>query len=410
MLIYLATQDESKCCGCRACSEICPKKAISMKANQEGFSYPVLDEEKCVDCKLCEKVCPEMVEPVKAEPVEIYAVQNKNEEELFDSSSGGAFRLVADCVIQQGGYVIGCVWNEKMEPVLMVTDTMDGLKPMQGSKYLSSSTVHTYSQTKVLLDKGGKTVLFTGTPCQCAGLLNYLRKPYENLLTMDFLCHGVPSQTAFSAYKDSCEKKHSDGKMNQYKCRDKSAHGWAISESYFIQKKKFKAHGMTSPYLFGYISGYFNRYSCYSCKFRGKERFTDYTICDYWGYHQELDSHKGISAFQVNTLKGKEFMDLFAENAWMHLAKREDVAIENPAILKSHEETVPELRKMIYQQIRTSGWAVIEKKYLRCKHFYLKKLWYSLPDQVTIKLRKLLHWNQRGDKGNGEDQNTSGMC
>lgn len=131
MLKFLAEQDESKCCGCGACKEICPKKAISMKPNTEGFMYPMVDAEKCVECKLCEKVCPEMVMPLKADPLEIYAIQNKDKTELFDSSSGGAFRLVADSIINQGGNVVGCVWNDNVEPVLAITDTLDGLKPMQ---------------------------------------------------------------------------------------------------------------------------------------------------------------------------------------------------------------------------------------------------------------------------------------
>ena len=129
MLNYLATQDESKCCGCGACVEICPQKALSMKPNKEEFQYPALDANRCVDCKLCEKVCPEMNPPQKAEPLDIYALQSKNAEELFESSSGGAFRLVADSVIQQGGAVVGCVWNEKMEPVLTIADSLDGLRP-----------------------------------------------------------------------------------------------------------------------------------------------------------------------------------------------------------------------------------------------------------------------------------------
>ena len=388
MLKFLAEQDESKCCGCGACKEICPKKAITMKPNTEGFMYPIVDASRCVDCKLCEKVCPEMITPSKNEPLEIYAIQNKNRIELLESSSGGVFRLVADSVINQGGFVVGCVWNDNMEPVLTITNTLDGLRPMQGSKYLSSSTEHTYSQTKKRLDEG-KIVLFTGTPCQCAGLLNYLRKSYENLLTMDFLCHGVPSQMAFDSYRKSLK-----GTAEDYRFRDKEKHGWGHTSSYVTKsgKKRIYSEGSINSYDFGFLNGYLSRYSCYTCNFQGLIRATDYTMCDFWGYqrfYDEIETYSGISAFQVNTQKGKEFMTRFAQNARYHIAKREDVAVENPAILHSHEETVPELRNTIYQQIQTDGWAVVEKKYLRCRHFYLKKLWYALPDGVTRTIKKI---------------------
>lgn len=387
MLNYLATQDESICCGCGGCAEICPKNALSLLPNKEGFRYPAIDANRCVDCKLCEKVCPEMNPPQKSEPLEIYALQSKNVEELLKSSSGGAFRLVADSVIRQGGAVVGCIWNEKMEPVLTIAGSMDGLSPMQGSKYLSSSTEHTYSQTEKLLD-AGKIVLFTGTPCQCAGLLNFLRKPYDNLLTMDFLCHGVPSQMAFDSYRESL------GTVTDYRFRDKGKHGWGHTSSYVTKsgKKRIYSEGSINSYDFGFLNGYLSRYSCYTCNFQGYARATDYTICDFWGYrrfYNEIETYGGVSAFQVNTLKGKEYMTQFAQNARLHIANREDVAVENPAIIRSHEKTVPELRKTIYRQIQTEGWRAIEKKYLRCKHFYLKKLWYMLPDGLTRTFKKI---------------------
>lgn len=390
MLKFLAEQDESKCCGCGACKEICPKKAISMKPNTEGFMYPMVDAEKCVECKLCEKVCPEMVMPLKADPLEIYAIQNKDKTELFDSSSGGAFRLVADSIINQGGNVVGCVWNDNVEPVLAITDTLDGLKPMQGSKYLYSSTEHTYSQTKRLLDEG-KMVLFTGTPCQCAGLLNFLQKPYNNLLTMDFLCHGVPSQEAFNSYRNSLKEKTED-----YKFRDKEKHGWGHTSSYIsvtgLKRKKVYSEGAINSYDFGFLKGYFSRYSCYSCKYRGQMRITDYTVCDFWGYrrfYNEIETSEGVSAFQVNTLRGKKFMETFKQNAVFHLTSRKNVAIENPAILHEHNDIVPELRKEIYQKIKKDGWKAVEKRYLRCKHYYLKKVWYALPDKLTKAIKKV---------------------
>ena len=391
MLKFLAEQDESKCCGCGACKEICPKKAISMIPNKEGFMYPTIDTEKCVGCKLCEIVCPDMTAPLKTEPLEIYALQSKNKAELFESSSGGAFRLVADSVINQGGYVAGCVWNDNMEPVLTITNTLDGLRPMQGSKYLSSSTEHTYRQTKNLLD-AGNLVLFTGTPCQCAGLLNYLRRPYENLLTMDFLCHGVPSQTAFDAYRNSLK-----GEVVNYKFRDKKKHGWGHTSSYIRiygkSRKKIYSEGSINSYDFGFLNGYFSRLSCYSCKYSGLQRVTDFTICDFWGYpkyHKEIRTSDGISAFQVNNQRAKRYLSCFLQNANFHLTNRENVAVENPAILYENKESIPELRKEIYQKIKHDGWKAVEKKYLRCKHYYLKKAWYAMPDGLTMAIKKVM--------------------
>ena len=152
MLEYLRTYDLDKCCGCNTCAEICPKNAIFMQKNEEGFLYPVLDEKKCIHCGLCEAVCPEMSVPEIRKPRAIYAVQYKKDNELFRSSSGGAFRFLADKIISDGGYVVGCTWNKKMEPVLSIAGTTDELEAMQGSKYLSSNAGTIYTKVKKLLD------------------------------------------------------------------------------------------------------------------------------------------------------------------------------------------------------------------------------------------------------------------
>ena len=236
MLTYIETKDESKCCGCRACEQACPKDAIIMAKNHEGFLYPQLKEDLCVNCGICERTCPIMQAPAKQKIHSILAVQHKDDGILKKSSSGGVFRLLADYVIENGGYVVGCVWDENYNPVFKMAKTIPELLPMQGSKYLSSDTLDIYSEVEKSL-KDGKTVLFTGAPCQCAGLLKFLRKPYDNLITADFLCHGMPSQKIFDHYLDSIEKTHGISKDNgrallSYSFRDKEKRGWGLVTSY----------------------------------------------------------------------------------------------------------------------------------------------------------------------------------
>lgn len=392
MLEYLRTYDLDKCCGCNTCAEICPKNAIFMQKNEEGFLYPVLDEKKCIHCGLCEAVCPEMSVPEIRKPRAIYAVQYKKDNELFRSSSGGAFRFLADKIISDGGYVVGCTWNKKMEPVLSIAGTTDELEAMQGSKYLSSNAGTIYTKVKKLLD-GGYKVLFTGMPCQCAGMIKFLRKPYENLITMDFLCHGVPSQDIFDSFRKSCEKKYGNRTMEAYSFRDKEKHGWSHSESFQIENRKYYQHGLTSPYLYGFVKGYFNRYSCYSRLFRGEERFTDFTVCDFWGYeryYKKIDYRKGVSALQVNTEKAEQIFCEEKDKLIVHEVKRKEVAHENPDILECINLTIPYIRKSIYSDIEKNGWDKVEKKYLHCKHYTAKKIWYILPDGMTRKIKDIL--------------------
>lgn len=418
MLTYIQNKDEKLCCGCRACEQICPKQAISMQKNSEGFFYPVLNEAVCVNCGLCEKVCPMMNRP-DGEPFKaVYAVQHNDEEILKDSSSGGVFRLLADEVIRNGGYVVGCVWNECYQPVLRIAHSLEELMPMQGSKYLSSDTNTVYAQVKKLLDEG-KTVLFTGTPCQCAGILKFLRKPYENLLTADFLCHGVPSQLAFDSYLDAIEKRHrirptnaggalcppteKDRKnsskvrgITSYKFRDKEKRGWGHVSTYTWthggKARKHYAVGMTDPYDFGFLNGYFNRYSCYTCPFRGGKRFTDFTFCDYWGierYH-DIDSHKGVSAVSINSERAESYIAGLKDKALWVATEAKNVAVDNPALLHIHEEHIPDLRFCIYDEIKTHGWPEVEKKYLICKNSIIKKVWYSVPCEYANLLKRIL--------------------
>lgn len=417
MLTYFQNKDEKQCCGCRACEQTCPKQAISMQNNSEGFLYPVLNETACVNCGLCEKVCPIMNHPEGKPFKAVYAVQHKDEGILKYSSSGGVFRLIADEVICNGGYVVGCVWNKYYQPVLKIAHSLEELLPMQGSKYLSSDTNTVYSQVRKLLDEG-KMVLFTGAPCQCAGVLKFLRKPYENLMTADFLCHGVPSQLAFDSYLDAIEKKHrinpsnGDGAMclpiekdrknsskvrgiTSYKFRDKEKRGWGHVSTYtWIHGGKTRKHyavAMTDPYDFGFLNGYFNRYNCYGCPFRGEKRFTDFTFCDYWGvaqYH-EIATSKGVSAVSVNSEKGVAFAARLKDRALWIETDATHVAVDNPSLLHDHAESIPAIRASIYEEIKDGGWSSVERKYLHPRNRLIKLIWYGLPISVTDGIKKM---------------------
>lgn len=258
-------------------------------------------------------------------------------------------------------------------------------------------------------------VFFTGTPCQCAGLLNFLRKPYSNLLTADFLCHGVPSQLAFDSYLDDLERKHritnpySEGQpaddlvkskskirgITSYQFRDKEKRGWGHVSSYtWMQggkRKKHSAVGMTDPYDFGFLNGYFNRYSCYTCPFKGEKRFTDFTFCDYWGverYH-ELETRKGVSAVTINSKRGEDFVTQLKDKALWKLTNAAYVAVDNPSLLYESSEGIPTIRSSIYEMIQRKGWKWVQRKYLYPKNRLIKLIWYGLPISVTDRVKKI---------------------
>ena len=395
MLSYIQNKDEKQCCGCRACEQICSKRAISMQKNEEGFLYPVLDEAICINCGQCENVCPMMNRPYGERYRAVYAVQHKDEDILKDSSSGGVFRMLADEVIRDGGYVIGCAWDEEYRPVLRIAHSLDELAPMQGSKYVESDTNTVFSQVKRLLE-ANEIVLFTGTPCQCAGLINFLCKSYDKLLIADFLCHGVPSQALFAGYLDHIRTKRHASRITSYQFRDKSKRGWGLVSSYTWERggkiHKNYAVGMTDSYEYGFLNGYFNRYSCYVCPFRGDKRFTDFTFCDYWGverYHQ-MDLEKGVSAVTLNSNKAENYAKkLLQRGVWLETAA-EYVAIDNPALLYNHAEEIPALRASIYGEIKRCGWRSIERKYLRSGDRVVKLIWYSLPISITKCIKKVV--------------------
>lgn len=185
-------KDKPSCCGCYACAQKCPQQCITMTPDHEGFAYPVVDKSRCTACGMCEKICPALNLYPPTHPMEVLAAAHKDDRIREASSSGGVFTLLATRVIQSGGVVFGARFDEQWLVVMDYTEQEEGLEAFRGSKYVQCNTGDTFKQAETFL-KQGRQVLYTGTPCQIAGLKRYLRKEYENLLAVDFVCHGTPS-------------------------------------------------------------------------------------------------------------------------------------------------------------------------------------------------------------------------
>lgn len=317
------------CCGCNACAQICPKQCITMQEDDEGFLYPRVDTENCIDCHLCEKICPVSNHGTERKPLKVYAAINKDEEVRKQSSSGGIFTALAEQVIKQGGVVFGARFDERWQVKHDYTETMEGLAAFRGSKYVQSQIGNSYQEAERFL-KAGRKVLFSGTPCQIAGLRNYLRKEYDNLLTVDFICHGVPSPMVWRRYLKEevarqCDRKNSvsahpiheeDVLVEGISFRDKTM-GWK-KYSFALTLSTTNGSGdkiqfcscspMTkNEYLRGFMSNVYLRPSCYSCAFKCLKSKSDITLGDFWNirlYNKHLDDNQGLSLMLLNNSKG----------------------------------------------------------------------------------------------------------
>lgn len=335
--------DKHNCCGCAACVQACPKQCISFNEDEQGFRYPLVDESLCVDCGLCEKVCPVIHQSDPKKPLKVYAAQNPNEEIRLKSSSGGIFTLLAEAVIDEGGVVFGARFDKNWEVEHGYTESKEGLAAFRGSKYLQSRTGETYKQARDFL-KAGRKVLYSGTSCQIAGLKKFLRKEYENLITVDVVCHGAPSPLVWRTYLDDFKKcpKGTAGKnsvcssLNEMPVitgisfRDKST-GWkkfgfvlrgksasqadkntVLSSVNTGEKHDVLLHETLDKNLFMqvFLKNLCLRPSCSACPAKSGKCGSDITLADYWGiwnYYPEWDDDKGTSLVLINSIKGDEY-------------------------------------------------------------------------------------------------------
>lgn len=298
------------CSGCSLCSRVCPKSSITMAPDEEGFLIPRINHDTCIDCGLCYEKCPCNGEkPLEITNAVYYTSATKDKKDLLKSSSGGTFITLAKLIISQGGYVCGCVYNEHMEANHICSNDINEVTNMMGSKYVQSDIRSCYGEVKKVIENG-KKVLFTGTACQIAAMKTFI-KDCTNLYLVDILCHGVPSPLFFRKYVNHLNRKHS-GKVVNIEFRNKEKSGWGSEHRTYYEIEKNGQRIGHRPNLPVYFCSFFwglnLRESCYSCKFAGKDRISDITIGDFWGYwsYFHKDFPKGISIASINTDKGLE--------------------------------------------------------------------------------------------------------
>ncbi|MBQ8228025.1 MAG: Coenzyme F420 hydrogenase/dehydrogenase, beta subunit C-terminal domain [Clostridia bacterium] len=301
-------QNEDQCCGCSACVNICPQNAISMIRNQKGFEYPAVDSTKCISCNACKNVCDfQNPKGSKNHILQAYAMQHKDKNVVFNSSSGGAFTAISDWVLLQGGTVYGAVFdNETFYVKHISAECSNERDSMRGSKYVQSSLGDVFKQIKKDLESGEK-VLFSGTPCQCAGLCSYLHGHPENLVIVDLLCHGTPSPDLLVKHINRIEIS-SKKEIQDYRYRSKKYGYEHTHEALFTDGTKICNVDIKRILKFFVIG---MRPSCFECKYTNRERYGDITIGDMWDAPKlvGITDHKGTSTVIVNTQLGKKIVD-----------------------------------------------------------------------------------------------------
>ncbi|MCL1819738.1 MAG: Coenzyme F420 hydrogenase/dehydrogenase, beta subunit C-terminal domain [Oscillospiraceae bacterium] len=322
---------KDKCTGCGACADICPAAAIAMEHDDEGFLYPLAGE-GCTDCGLCGKVCPELRPlTLRDMPDEVFAVWHNDDSERLAASSGGFFRILAKTVIKGGGAVIGAAFDENFTLRHGVARDWEGCKPFSGSKYLQSNTEGIYKETAALLNSGVK-VLFSGTPCQVAGLHKFLGGARGGLYTCDIICSGVPSPGVFGKYLKGLEHRFG-AKAESVNFRDKSGKRPRFTVK-FANGKTYSKELYDTDFGYGFGAGLFLRRSCGNCRYADGKRAADFTLGDFWGLEIPHDARKGVSLVMVNTEKGRNMMEKLPPEYTIAPRPLSEAVAGNPRLIK----------------------------------------------------------------------------
>ena len=305
-------EEMTSCTGCGACVNICPAQALTIDLNAEGFYAPKIKEDKCIKCGKCKSVCPAIKFSTKNKNKPVSYAYAASDEERKNSTSGAFFPILAKYVLEQNGYVCGAAWNEKFEANHIIIDKLEDLQKIRFSKYVQSNTLDCFSRIKELLEQN-KLVLFSGTPCQNAGLIKFLNKDYSNLITMDIICHGAPSPKVWQEYLD---ENFDRNKIVDINFRNKE-NGWVRCGKIWYYDNSSNINydnGGKKPigaYYEAFINHRLSNEPCMDCKYRTVPRPADFTCGDFWYlYQSKLNDKKGLSVVLLNNSKAEKIFNI----------------------------------------------------------------------------------------------------
>lgn len=394
----ISITEERNCCGCGACTAVCPASCITMVPGTLGALFPQVNKEKCIDCGKCEKVCPMLHAPemkhISGEQT-VYAAYAKDAKLRHGGSSGGMFGTIAKHLLTEGYRVYGAGFDKSLKLRCMSADSEEALTPLMKSKYLQSDISGTYGKIRQDLQQG-RHVLFVSTPCQVAALKRYLNKEYENLITIDFLCHGVPSQEFFDKCREYEEKKYGC-KTLAYQFRTKIPNGATPHYFTVVTQKNGKQRVVIKPYFKSAYYALFQQYmtlreSCYDCTFAEQGRISDMTIADFHDiekYEPTVNRFDGVSTVIINTEKGKTLFDSIKDALWTQSFSIERL-IEDK-VLFAEKTKRPARRDAFIESYEKMEFTSFVSQNLNKKRYAIYAVYYKLPKCLRAVVRKLCH-------------------
>lgn len=382
-------QIPSTCTGCHACVAICPEKCIDMKDRGEGFLFPAINMEKCIHCNRCEKVCHVLHMPNRNQHTQAFALKSKDDAEREQSTSGGVFPLLARTILDAGGIIYGAAYDNDFSVRHIAVEDSENLPFLQRVKYVQSTVGRIFSEVEDQL-KAGRQVLFSGTPCQCAGLRAFLGKEYENLMLVDLICHGVPSPKVWQTYIDYRAGKENGGKRPvKINMRSKTS-GWSrySTEFDYGNGRITRIQNSQDPYIRAFIGNICLRDSCSECLVKGVERCTDLTLGDYWGIwnqHPEFNDEKGTSIVFTHSEKGKNALKRLKEQTEWFEIDTEDGYRENVSMVLSSQPH--QKRKEFLDRVTSENFGEVVKEYFPPIAAKKPGVW----ERVKRKLAQIIH-------------------